>query len=86
MSLKLSSYFDSCEARNNPVLESQIPTPRTVPQQDKNGENNLFTGAVFDNCQFALTAADASYPIDHAAIPVKKFKRILPLIGSDDEP
>ena len=70
---------------NLTVLESQIPTPRTVPQQDENGGKNLFTGAVFENCQFSLTAADAGYPIDHAAIPVKKFKRILPLIDSNDE-
>ena len=68
-----------------PVLESQIPTPRTVPQRDENGGKKLFTGAVFNNCQFNFTAADAGYAIDHAAIPVEKFKRILPLIDSDDE-
>ena len=41
MSLKLSSYIDSCEVRNKPVLESQIPTPRTVPSEMKM-EENLF--------------------------------------------
>ena len=45
----------------------------------------MFTGAVFNNCQFNFTAADAGYAIDPAAIPVKKFKRILPLIVSDGE-
>ena len=84
-SLKLSRYIDSCEERNKPVLENQIPTSRTVPQRDENGGKNLFTGAVFNNCQFTFTAADAGYAIDHAAIPVKKLKRILPLMDSADE-
>ena len=83
--MKLSRYIDSCEGRNKPVLESQIPTSRTVPQQDENGGKNVFTGAVFNNCQFTFTAADAGYAIDHAAIPVKKLKKILPLIDSADE-
>ena len=53
-SLKLSRYIDSCEGRNKPVLESQIPTSRTVPQQDENGGKNLFTGAVFTTASSPL--------------------------------
>ena len=85
MSLKLSSCIEVCEARNISVDESQALTPRTVPQRDENEGKNMFTGAVFKNCQFTFTTADACSAADHATVPQKKFKRILPLINSDDE-
>lgn len=92
MSLKLSNYIEAPEA-NLPLksavesaVESQILKPRIVPQQDENGGKSMFTGAVFNNCQFTFGAADAGFTGEHAVVPKKKFKRILPLSSdSDDE-
>lgn len=55
MSLKLSSFIEVCEARNKSVAESQILTPRAVPQRDESEVKHLFTGAVFNNCQFTFS-------------------------------
>ena len=78
MSLKFSSCIEVCEARNKSVAESQVLMPRTVPQRDENEGKNMLTGAIFNT-------ADACSAADHATLPQKKFKRILPLIDSDDE-
>ena len=81
MSLKLSCYVEG-EERHKSVAKSQVLTPK---QRDENGGNNLFSGAVFNNCNFTFTPAEAGFSCDNAAPPAKKFKRILPLIDSDDE-
>ena len=85
MSLKLSSFIEVCDAREKSVAESQILTPRADPQRDESEGKHLFTGAVFNNCQFTFTTADAGSAAVHATVPQKKFKRILPLVDSDDE-
>ena len=81
MSLKLSCYVEG-EERHKSVAKSQVLTPK---QRDENGGNNLFSGAVFNNCNFTFTPAEAGFSCNNAAPPAKKFKRILPLIDSDDE-
>ena len=81
MSLKLSCYVEG-EERHKSVAKSQVLMPK---QRDENGGNNLFSGAVFNNCNFTFTPGEAGFSCDNAAPPVKKFKRILPLIDSDDE-
>ena len=81
MFLKLSRYVEG-EERHKSVAKSQVLTPK---QRDENGGNNLFSGAVFDNYNFTFTPAKAGFSRDNAAPPAKKFKRILPLIDSDDE-
>ena len=85
MSLKLRSFIEVCEARNKSVAESQILTPRADPKRDESEGNHLFTGAVFHNCQFTFTTADAGSAAVHATVREKKFKRILPLVDSNDE-
>ena len=85
MSLTLSSFIEVCDARNKSVAESQILTPRADPQRDKSEVKQLFTGAICNDCQFTFTTADAGYAAVHATDPQKKFKRILPLVNSDDE-
>ncbi|CAH3013871.1 unnamed protein product [Porites evermanni] len=84
MSLKLSCYCHDCygEERDKSVAKSQVLTPK---QRDENGGNNLFSRAVFNNCNFTFTPAEAGFSWDNAAPPTKKLKRILPLIDSDDE-
>ena len=81
MSLKLSCYVEGEECHKS-VTESQVLMPK---QRDENGGNNLFSGAVFNNCNFTFTPAEAGFSCNNAAPPAKKFKRILPLIDSDDE-
>ena len=86
MSLKLSNYIQAREAPSESLAaESQALSPRVIPQQNETGGKNVFSGAVFNNCQLTFTAADAASTADHAAVPKKKFKRILPIIDGDDE-
>lgn len=86
MSLKLINYIQAQEAPKKSLVENQVKSPKVTPQQNEVGGKNVFSGAVFNNCQFTFTAADAAFPTtDHAAVPNKKFKRILPIIDSDDE-
>ena len=54
MSSKLSSFIEVCDARNKSVAESKILTPRANPQRDESEGKHLFTGAVFNNCQFTF--------------------------------
>ena len=81
MSLKLSCCIEG-EERHKWVAKSQVLTAK---QQDQNGGNNLFSGAVFNNCNFTFSPAEAGFSCDNAVPSAKKFKRILPLIDSDDE-
>ena len=61
MSLKLSNYIQAREAPNESLAaESQVLSPRVIPQQNETGGKNVFSGAVFNNCQFTFTAADAT--------------------------
>ena len=86
ISLKLSNYIQTREAPSESLTdESQVLSPRVIPQQNKTGGKNVFSGAVFNNFQFTFTAADAASTADHAAVPKKKFKGILPIIDSDNE-
>ena len=81
MSLKLSCCIEG-EERHKWVAKSQVLTAK---QQDQNGGNNLFSGAVFNNCNFTFSPAEAGFSCDNVVPSAKKFKRILPLIDSDDE-
>jgi len=81
LSLKLSCCVEG-EERHKSVAKSQVLTAK---QQDQNRGNNLFSGAVFNNCNFTLTTAEAGFGCDNAVPSAKKFKKILPLIDSDDE-
>ena len=65
MSLKLSWYIED-EERHKSVPKSQVLTPK---QQDENGGNNLFSEAVFNNCNFTLITADPGFSCDNAAAP-----------------
>ena len=86
ISLKLSNYIQTREAPNESLADgSQVLSPRVIPQQNKTGDKNVFSGVVFNNFQFTFTAADAASTADHAAVPKKKFKGILPIIDSDDD-
>ena len=61
MSLKLSNYIQAREAPNESLAaESQVLSPRVIPQQNETGGKNVFSGAVLNNCQFTFTAADAT--------------------------
>ena len=55
--LKISCYVDG-EERHKSVAKRQVLTPK---QRDENGGNNLFPGAVFDNCNFTFTPAKAGF-------------------------
>ena len=81
MSLKLSCCVEG-EERHKSDAKSQVLTAK---QQGQNRGNNLFSGAVFNNYNFTLTTAEAGFGCDNAVPSAKKFKRILPLIDSDDE-
>ena len=86
MSLKLGNYIQAQEAPSESLTtESQVLSPRVIPQQNETGGKNVFSGAAFNNCQFTFTAADAASTADHAAVLKRKFKRILPITDSDDE-
>ena len=74
MSLKLSCCVEG-EERHKSVAKSQVLTAK---QQDQNRGNNLFSGAVFNNCNFTLTTAEAGFGCDNAVPSAKKFKRICP--------
>ena len=88
MSVKLSNYIQAREEPEKSLVESQVLSPRPIPQQNENVAKEMFAGAVFHNCQFNFTAPNAAVSTDHAAqsaVPKKKFKRILPIIDSDEE-
>ena len=85
----LNCYSSTSTARNKPVLESQILTPRTqelfhsrLKMKEKICSLELFLTTASSPLLLPMPLATR---IDHAAIPVKKFKRILPLIDSNDE-
>ena len=65
MSLKLSWYIED-EDRHKSVAKSRVLTPK---QQDENGANNLFSEAVFNNCNFTLITADPGFSCDNGAAP-----------------
>ncbi|CAH3170923.1 unnamed protein product, partial [Porites evermanni] len=62
MSLKLSCYVEG-EERHKSVAKSQVMTPK---QRGENGGNNLFSGAVFNYCNFTFTPAEAGFSCDNA--------------------
>ena len=71
MSLKLSWYIED-EERHKSVAKSQVLTPK---QQDENGGNNLFSEAVFNNCNFTFITADPGFSCDNAAAPPRPLQR-----------
>ena len=55
MSVKLSKYIQAREAPEKSLVESQVQSPRPIPQQNENRAKQMFAGAVFHNCRFNFT-------------------------------
>ncbi|KAK2548534.1 hypothetical protein P5673_031322 [Acropora cervicornis] len=71
ISLKLSCCVKG-EERHKSVAKSRVLTAK---QQGQNGGHNLFSGAVFNNCNFTFTPAEAGFSCDNGVPSAKKFKR-----------
>jgi len=63
-----------CEAvsPDESFVELQVMLSRIFPHQNENGGKKVFTGVVFDNCNFTFSARDAgSSTTDYSVVPKK---------------
>ena len=79
--------MEDSKTRKTPV-EEKILKPLTASNgKQDDGAKNMFTGAVFNNCQFIFALDAHSFETgEHSNLfQRKKFERMLPLSDSDDD-